>query len=1186
MTLQELRQLLNKYDFDERSQNEIIKRINKLVIIEEMQRISPQFDNETLQNVSERTKQQIINQELQNLMPDFDEIKKLEYKEKQQIAMQILELKEQVSQFDDLQVLDILQQKQKNKNGVIKFDGPQNQALVQYHLPSILKYYKGMIIRVYFKDQDGDTKIQIYTIKDRLIQNINRAIFKGIQNELEHQGSDMMLEYQILHAYKIEILSQIDVKNQNILQQKDKQIDELDKNMKMKREEYLNLEKGQNKQLVLEGKIEPKKKTNKKNKGAYFNFINKIPQIDLTRYQIGNNLEWHLELSRTQQCFIYALQMSGLYNEQEIQAILSQIPQNLQLFSLSQIKNIKHIGPLVIHYYEGEQSKSMIIKGDIDDPRQQQKETVHISLFQEHYFIYDTNLQISNFWLNNYEEYKNNQKFLDNMNICQIRGNSVRQSKNLNDSLSVIKLMYKLNMFEEIKDYNEFNYKQNSKQLISAPDNAEDYCKLSFQSIDHQQHPNDDDIPKCHSFDKILFADTEAFTIDDDGKFINHECYLCVWADGDIYQESKDVNGLMRYIYKIYENEEYKKVKGGKAQNNVLVYWHNLSYDCQFIIKEKYQIDDVIQNNGKMMQFSITLTNRQGAKVRIVFRDSYIMISEKLSKLPEMLLSEIEQQQIQKEVFCYNYYTKSRYLNNIGNIDEASKYINNSTKQEFIEALQKSDCMIDDNCFDMQKYALFYCQQDVRVLQKCVQKFAELLQQNQKMDLYSYISISSLSLAYQIKEKCFDNCYQVTGLLRQFLQQFVIGGRCMTLENQKQIMKQIKMQDFDAVSLYPSAMFRTYYPAGKLYTLTSELIQHYNVKENLFQITEKQTSPDQNTLYLEVKLFKGDDFIERGFPLLSQKIEGVRQFTNDINEEENRYFIDTIGLQELVLRQNYKYEIISGVYAKERDYTIQKVIKFMFEERIKCKKQGNPLQAVYKLMMNSSYGKTIEGDRNETVQIYDETQLDKLYMKYDQINSFQQYGDKFCVKLEKECCEQTGYQHIGIQILSMSKRIMNEVMTLAEDLKIPIYYQDTDSMQIQNDDLEKLNQEFNIKYNRELIGKQMGQFHSDFSSNLGKVLYGEDGVYISKKVYCVKLCVQNKDDEICYDFHTRMKGVTSECITQKAKELYGGDVIKLYEDLAKGVPIEFDLCSAKVFMKKQDDYSYMNLSEFKRTLKF
>ncbi|CAL6032980.1 DNA_polymerase [Hexamita inflata] len=1214
MTLDQLRQLLNDYDFDEMYYIRIIKRINQLVILEEMQRISPQFDDNTVQHVNERTKQQIINQELQNLMPDFEAIKQLEFKEKQQLTMQILNLKYDVSQYDDIQVLETLQQKQKDKNGVIKFDGPQNQALVQYHLASILKYYKGMIIRVYFKDQDNNMSIQIYTIKDRLIQSIQQAVFKGVQNEIEHTGSDMLLEYQMLHAYKIEILSMIDVKNKNTLQQNDVQMDELDKNMKMKRDNYLKLKQGDYKQLVLDGQIEPKKKTNKKNKGAYFNFINKIPQIDLSRYQIGNNLEQHLQLSRQQQCFIYALQKSEKYNDQEIQAILSQIPQNLQLFSLSQIKNIKHIGPITIHYYEKEDSDSrkMIIKGDKDDERQYKKEPIHLCLFKEHYFIYDTDLEISNFWLNNYEQYKNNEKFLDNTNVCQIRGNCFRKSKNLNDSLSVIKLMFELNMFEEIKDYNEFNYKQNSKQVISAPANAEDYCLLSNQSRIHQEafeqlqeDPQNQDAKnkynegiKHHDFNKILFADTEAFTIDDEGKFINHECYLCVWADGDIYESSKDVNGLIRYIYKLYENDEYEKTKFNKPQSSVLVYFHNLSYDCQFIIKEKYEINDVIQNNGKMLQFSITLANRQGAKVKIVFRDSYIMISEKLSELPKMFLSKQEQETIQKEVMCYNYYTKSRYLDNIGDIDEALQFITMKdvidVKQEFIEALKKSNCMIEDKSFDMQKYALFYCEQDVRVLQKCVQKFAELLLENLEMDMYSYISISSLALAYQVKNHCFDNCYQVTGLLRQFLQQFVIGGRCMTSENKKQVMgnlytnkavKRLKLQDFDAVSLYPSAMTRTYYPAGKLQTLTPEMIQHYNVRENLFQIKEEKTSTDYHTLFLEVKLFKGDDFIKRDFPLLSQKIDGVRQFTNKICEE-NRYFLDTIGLQELVLRQNFKYEIISGVYTEKRDYTIQKIIKFMFDERVKCKEADNPLQAVYKLMMNSSYGKTIEGDRNETIEIYEESQIEKLYNKYDQINSVQQYGDKFCVKLEKECCEQTGYHHIGIQILSMSKRIMNEVMALAEDEKIKIYYQDTDSMQLKGNDLVKLNKKFKAKYDRELIGKKMGQFHSDFKSKKGKVQYGAYGVYISKKVYCVKLRVQDKKEKFCYDYHIRMKGVTSECITQKADELYGGDVIKLYQDLANGKAIEFDLCNAKVFMKKQDDYSYVNLSEFKRTLQF
>ena len=43
------------------------------------------------------------------------------------------------------------------------------------------------------------------------------------------------------------------------------------------------------------------------------------------------------------------------------------------------------------------------------------------------------------------------------------------------------------------------------------------------------------------------------------------------------------------------------------------------------------------------------------------------------------------------------------------------------------------------------------------------------------------------------------------------------------------------------------------------------------------------------------------------------------------------------------MRQGYNYEIISGVYAKERNYTINEVIKFMYEQRVIYKKQGNPL---------------------------------------------------------------------------------------------------------------------------------------------------------------------------------------------------------------------------------------------------
>lgn len=55
-------------------------------------------------------------------------------------------------------------------------------------------------------------------------------------------------------------------------------------------------------------------------------------------------------------------------------------------------------------------------------------------------------------------------------------------------------------------------------------------------------------------------------------------------------------------------------------------------------------------------------------------------------------------------------------------------------------------------------------------------------------------------------------------------------------------------------------------------------------------------------------------------------------------------------------------------------------------------------------------------------------------------------------------------------------------MCLADDNKINIYYQDTDSMHITKSQVEKLGQLFTEKYGRQLIGKGLGQFHSDFGS--------------------------------------------------------------------------------------------------------
>ena len=57
---------------------------------------------------------------------------------------------------------------------------------------------------------------------------------------------------------------------------------------------------------------------------------------------------------------------------------------------------------------------------------------------------------------------------------------------------------------------------------------------------------------------------------------------------------------------------------------------------------------------------------------------------------------------------------------------------------------------------------------------------------------------------------------------------------------------------------------------------------------------------------------------------------------------------------------------------------------------------------------------------------------------------------------------------------------MNQVMTLADDKNINIYYTDTDSIHISEDGVESLAKFYELRYVKKLSGKQLGQFHCDF----------------------------------------------------------------------------------------------------------
>jgi DNA polymerase elongation subunit (family B) len=206
----------------------------------------------------------------------------------------------------------------------------------------------------------------------------------------------------------------------------------------------------------------------------------------------------------------------------------------------------------------------------------------------------------------------------------------------------------------------------------------------------------------------------------------------------------------------------------------------------------------------------------------------------------------------------------------------------------------------------------------------------------------------------------------------------------------------------------------------------------------------------------------------------------------------------------------------------------------MFQERLKLKKQKNPLQNVFKLILNSSYGKLLQKAIKHNKEFISSDKVDKYVIRnYKFINTYTKINDNlYCVKTDKSTIQHFTCVHIASLILSMSKRIMNEVMCLAEDNDIKIMYQDTDSMHLFNKDLTNLEEIYEKKYNRVLTGNNMGQFNSDFEvKEAGATnIIAVESIFLGKKCYIDKLRYTNKFGNTKYDYHVRIKGVPSQSI--------------------------------------------------------
>ena len=307
-------------------------------------------------------------------------------------------------------------------------------------------------------------------------------------------------------------------------------------------------------------------------------------------------------------------------------------------------------------------------------------------------------------------------------------------------------------------------------------------------------------------------------------------------------------------------------------------------------------------------------------------------------------------------------------------------------------------------------------------------------------------------------------------------------------------------------------------------------------------------------------------------PILNYKNkEGIRQYSNEM--EGKIVYVGKITLEEYIKYHEIEYKILDAVYFRNGINTKgSDLMTEMFNLRLKYKKEKNPLQLVIKLLMNSFYGKTILKDSKYKIVYINgkETFLNYIHKNYRFVKESSKLNgcEKYRIKVYNNFYIHQNICQVGSIILEMSKRMMNEVIQLGEQNSIKVYYQDTDSMHICQSKLETLENLYYDKFEKELVGFKMGQFHSDFELfGSVKEVISEKFIMLGKKFYLDMLVGGNEKGEIIKDYHIRAKGLSKNCILLMAKEKYNNKIEDLYLDLFNHKKLDFDLTKGRAMFK-------------------
>jgi len=889
--------------------------------------------------------------------------------------------------------------------------------------------------------------------------------------------------------------------------------------------------------------IEEVERANRNNDGFYFKYYN-LTQFDLSKYQIytkqqTKDLRELNDEDMNEHCLYLAFKNSNILTEEQLFILKTMLVEgNCPKSRLTLISKKLNIQITLTEYLliSGKISLKYINKGD--------RKNISIALFKDHYFINDI-INVHLFGARNWNKIEHNKHPRFN-EILSYKTRYTYEKEYNQKALTVIKELFDNKGFEEFKfedHYKDINFEMTYKQDIKLID------RDFFYNLDHTPYYREQ--KPANNYENIYFADFETTTQD------LHKAHTVAWCHF-IDKNIKSAKGN-HCVETFLEN----------LKNKSIVYFHNLKYDWQQIFGNVYIIKATEKDN-QLYKMTVKYFDKT-----ITFKDSYKMISSPLRDFSEMFKLEIT-----KDIMPYDLYTQDNINNFDESIDLALQYIKDKDKEDFIKNIDENNFRTSNNRFRHMEYSLFYCKKDVELLTKGFIMFRDLTFESLKLNVFDYLSISSLADDYLINQDCYQDVWPLKGTVRTFVQQTVIGGKVCSKDNKKWHLKE-NVQDFDAVALYPSSM-----------SMIEGFPKGLPKKINCFN-----WDVIKNCSYycLEIVITKQKE-INYGIPIMTyvESDSKKRIWTNNLIGKQ--IIVDKTTLEDYIKYYSIEFTIIQGVYWNDGfNNNINETMEFLFQQRKKYKEEKNPIQIVYKLLMNSAYGKTILKESKESITyIYNidkkpnaiEDFVRKNYnlIKYEEEVPHQKLK---CMKyyMYKNKFDHKNYCHLGTYVLSMSKRIMNQVNEIAHENNVEIYYVDTDSMHIKENQIELLSSKFKEKHSKELIGKDMGQFHCDFNSNVIKSdIKAIETIILGPKAYYDLLEGKDENGNLVNDNHIRLKGVDHNTIKETSK-IKNKSIRDLYIDLYNGETIEFDLVLGGVKMQYVSG-GIINRKQFIRKIKF